>query len=411
MAEAAAALVLAALGGLMAVLFVQRRANADLTAKNNELADEQAKVQARFELARKAIATFHTGVSEDVLLRNEQFKELQTRLLREAAGFYGDLERLLEGQTDAKSRRLLAESHYQLGELTRKIGAQPEALAIHRKALASQRELAAANDADVEIQLDVARSLGAVGRLQRATGDTAGARASFEEQRDIAMTLEAESPTDPVRAELARSLDGIGAVLRETGKPNEALAAMRRALAIQQEPAEANPAALSFQSDLAQSLHNIALVLRETGRPDEALAAYRQARDIRQQLTDANPAVLSFQSDLATSHNNVGSMLSETGNLPEALKAWQQALAIRQHLVGLYPAVSEFQRNLANSHFNIGWLLSETGKPTEALAAWEKARDIRQKLADANPSVLDYQRCLAETLPFCWNRRAKPPRR
>src|SRR5262249_49044944 len=39
-------------------------ARADLAAKNTELKDEQAKVQARFDMALKAIALFHTGVSE-----------------------------------------------------------------------------------------------------------------------------------------------------------------------------------------------------------------------------------------------------------------------------------------------------------------------------------------------------------
>ena len=62
-------------------------------------------MQARFEMAQKAIAMFHTGVSEDMLLKNAQFKELRTKLLKEAAGFYADLEKLLAGQTDAKSRR------------------------------------------------------------------------------------------------------------------------------------------------------------------------------------------------------------------------------------------------------------------------------------------------------------------
>ena len=100
---------------MAAVVVVQARANRELGAKNNELAaknpelaDEQAKVQARFDMAQKAIATFHTGVSEDMLLKNDQFKELRTKLLKEAAGFYADLEKLLAGQTDAKSRKSLA---------------------------------------------------------------------------------------------------------------------------------------------------------------------------------------------------------------------------------------------------------------------------------------------------------------
>ena len=120
-------------------------------------------MQARFELAQKAIATFHTGVSEDMLLKNAEFKELRTKLLKEAAGFYADLEKLLAGQTDAKSRKVLADGYTQLGELTDKIGDQREALAVHRRALAIRRELAAADGADVETRLDVARSLHLVG--------------------------------------------------------------------------------------------------------------------------------------------------------------------------------------------------------------------------------------------------------
>jgi hypothetical protein len=52
--------------------------------------------------------------------------------LKEAAGFYTDLEKLLAGQTDAKSRKTLAEGYFHLGELTAKIGSKPEALAVHR---------------------------------------------------------------------------------------------------------------------------------------------------------------------------------------------------------------------------------------------------------------------------------------
>jgi hypothetical protein len=119
---AAAMLVVAALGGLSAVLAVQRRANADLSAKNRELDDERAKVEKRFELAQKAIALFHTGVSEEALLQNAEFTELRTKLLKEAARFYADLEKLLAGQTDTKSRKALAAAYFQLAELTLKIG-------------------------------------------------------------------------------------------------------------------------------------------------------------------------------------------------------------------------------------------------------------------------------------------------
>ena len=50
-------------------------------------------MQARYELAVDAIKTFHTGVSEDFLLKQDQFKELRDRLLKSAADFYGKLGR------------------------------------------------------------------------------------------------------------------------------------------------------------------------------------------------------------------------------------------------------------------------------------------------------------------------------
>ena len=84
---AAGAAVLVALVGTAAVLAVQTRANADLKAANAELAVANAKVtrantdleasnkreRARFTLAQEAIRMFHTGVSEDLLLKQKEF--------------------------------------------------------------------------------------------------------------------------------------------------------------------------------------------------------------------------------------------------------------------------------------------------------------------------------------------------
>jgi hypothetical protein len=215
-----AVLALAVVGGLTVVLAVQRQANAmqrqaniELEAKNAELAEQKEEAEIRFETAQKAIATLHTGVSEDFLLKNSEFKELRTKLLKEAASFYSNLEKLLAGKTDAKSRKLLADGYFQLGDLTAKIGDHKEALAVQRKALALRRELAAAPAADVETRLDVARSLRAVALVLRTTDDTAGMLSAFREQRDVAAALEAESPTEAVRAQLAHAHNGTGNAL------------------------------------------------------------------------------------------------------------------------------------------------------------------------------------------------------
>jgi serine/threonine protein kinase/tetratricopeptide (TPR) repeat protein len=375
----------------------ERQANAELAARNTELAAEQAKVEARFKLAHKAIALFHSGVSEDMLLKNAEFTALRTKLLKEAAGFYADLEKLLAGKTDTKSRKVLADGYFQLGELTEKIGDNKEALAVQLQALAVRRELAALPGADLETRLDVARSLKAIGYLRRSTGDVVATLSAFQELRDLAAALDAEAPTEAARTQLAFGHNGIGLVLISTGKPAEAIQEFQNALAIRQKLADANLAVPDFQRDLAHSHDNIGGVLNDMGKPAEALKELQKALAIRQKLAASNPAVTEFQSDLAWTHLEIGYAMVLTGKPSEALEEHQKALAIRQKLVDANPAVTEFQRELCRAHLNIGFALQRMGKPAEALHEHKKQLAIAQKLADANPDVTELQGILSES--------------
>jgi serine/threonine-protein kinase len=110
----AAAAGLVALVGLVAVAAVQTRANA-------ELARSKAAVQARYDLAVEAIKTFHTGVSEDFLLKEESFKDLRDRLLKSAVDFYERLGALLKDETDLPSRRALLQANYEVAALADKV--------------------------------------------------------------------------------------------------------------------------------------------------------------------------------------------------------------------------------------------------------------------------------------------------
>jgi eukaryotic-like serine/threonine-protein kinase len=379
---------------------VATRARAQLAAKNDELAAEQAKVQARFDTAIKAIETFHTGVSEDALLKNAEFKELRKKLLEEAARFYDDLKRLVAGQTDVKSRKTLAMGYFQLGELTDKIGDKKVALAAHQKALALRRELAV-EGADVETRLDVARSLFAAGTLLRSTGDPAGALSAFQEQRDLAAALEAESPTGAVWAQLAFAHNGIGFVLDDTGKGVEALDAFRKALAIYQKLPESGQyqdpgQGPKFGRQLQAGTHmSIGVVLALAGKQAEGLESFRKASDIMQKLADANPANPSVQAYLADSYVNLGAVLIDTGKPEQALEPFRKALAIRKKLVDVSPAVTEFRLGLGWSHFTLGAALLNTGKPAEAQVAYRKALAIFQKLVNDQPAVTALQGDLA----------------
>jgi tetratricopeptide (TPR) repeat protein len=379
-AAAAAVLACVVVGGLGGVVLLQRRANAALAA-------ERQRAEARFELARKAIATFHTRVSQDALLRNAELKGLRTSLLKQAAGFYADLQGLLAGQTDAESRRLLADGYFELGELTAKIGETPEALRVHREALAVRRELAAA-DPTPAARLDVARSLNAVGRLLLETGDRPGSLAARWEQRELAAAVLAESPGDEARDVLAAGHRGLAEALWPDA---EAVPTLQEAADLWQALADSHPGVSRYRRDLGLSLSRLGGMLDIRRDRAAARAALEKAVRIQQGLADAHPADAGLQDDLTHTLNRTALLLGEMGKGSEEVGLMERALAVRQGLVRAYPAVSTFQLNLARSHRLLAGSLARAGRTSEAVDHYAHARVALKKLAADNPAVTEYR--------------------
>ena len=357
----AAAAVLAGVVGLSAVLAVQARANATLADKNTALTAANAKIEARYNLAVEAIKTFHTGVSEDFLLKEEKFKELRDRLLKSAADFYGRLGALLGKETDIASRRALAQSNFELADLTGKVGRNEDALAAHRAVLAAREALAAEPGAGALAKVDVGRSLIAVASLLEATSKTDEALASYRRSESLLAGLAGADPA--ARAALADCRSRLGGLLSRTGKIAEALAAYKLARADQEALADVPGASNDARHDLADTINRIGDLLSSTGKPAEGVAELRRALAIRQKLADDNPAVTGFRSSLAGTHNHLGWWLSRTGKPAEGEAEFRKAMAIQQKLADDNPAVTDFRSELAGIHNDFGVMLRDMGKP------------------------------------------------
>jgi serine/threonine-protein kinase len=406
----AAAALLAGVVGLAAVLAVQTRAKAELArslanetqanqnlaAANVELARSQAAVQARYDLAVEAIKTFHTGVSEDFLLKEELFKELRDRLLKSASDFYGKLGALLGKESDAASRRALLQANSEVADLTSKVGQSEAALAAHRQVLVAREALASEPGSDTEIKADVGQSQTTIAGLLASTGQSGEALATYRQAEGLLAELVRSAPASTsARSALAACRSGLALLLSEMGRSSSAEAEYRQALALYQKLAEENPAVTQFRHRLAGGHHNHAMLLSATGQPAAAEAAYRRALAISQKLAEENPALTQFRSFLANHHNNLGNLLKATGRPAEAESEYRRALAIRQKLADDNPAVTQFRDALAGSHGNLGFLLSNAGRPAEAEAEFRRALPLFQKLADEHPKRIDSHASLA----------------
>jgi eukaryotic-like serine/threonine-protein kinase len=388
---AAAVALVAGVVGLSAVLAVQTRANAELTRSH-------AAVQARYDLAVDAIKTFHTGVSEDFLLKQDQFKDVRDRLLKSASDFYGKLGALLGKESDLASRRALWQANYEVAELTGNVGKPEDALTAHRQVVTAREALTAEFPADSEIKADVGRSLTAIALLLEITGRTEEAEAAYRK----AETLLAEvAPTTAegvtVRAVLANCRSRLGWLLHTMGREDQALAVFRLARADQEALATTAMATAESRRDLALTISRVANLLAESGKSSEAEAEFRKSLAIQQMLADDNPRVSDFRSQLAMSHNKLANLLSRTGKLSEAVAEYRKALTIQQKLADDNPAVTEFRSRLSSSHQRIAWVLSNTGKISEAEAEYRKALALYQELADDNPAVTEFSNGVAWT--------------
>ena len=226
----AAAALLAGVVGLSAVLAVQARANAALADKNTALLAANAKIAARYNLAVDAIKTFHTGVSEDFLLKEDKFKDLRDRLLKSAADFYEKLGALLKDDTDLPSRRALVKANYEVADLADQVGRKEDALALHRRVLAGREALAELPGADPATAVDVARSLVAVGRRTGRHGKTDEALAAYERARSAVAAADGSPPEDAAaRSAFADAGYAAGELLRTIGRTAEALRALEQA--------------------------------------------------------------------------------------------------------------------------------------------------------------------------------------
>ena len=294
----------------------ERKANTDLASAN-------AKVQARYDLAVDAVKTFHTGVSEDFLLKEEKFKDLRNRLLKSASEFYGKLSSLLGKESDFASRRALAQSNFELADLTKQVGRPEAALAAHRAVLAMREELAADPGADAGVKADVGRSLTGVAFLLDLTGRREEGMAMY--RRSEALLAGFADSDSAARSALAACRTAMARRLVAAGRVSDALAACRLARADQELLAALPGASNDARLELADTIGFIGHLLWYTYEPARAAAELRSATAMYRRLADENPGVFKFSEGVATSHLDLGLAIECAGKQAESEAAFRTA--------------------------------------------------------------------------------------
>jgi hypothetical protein len=235
----------------------------------------------------------------------------------------------------------------------------------------------------------LARTLNNLGSLCRETCDFVTARVAFEKSLDIRERL---STVDPqiYEGDLAATLGNFSALYRDTQDFSAARGACEKARDIYARLAATSPQ--RYEGHLAITLNNLGQLYKEANEFTAARKLFEEARDINVKLVSINGQ--KYEGQLARTLNNIGLLCVETRDFAAARVFFEKSLYIRKKLSNIDPQM--YQVDLANTLHNISVLYFDMHDFSRARVACEEARDIYAKLAAAEPQV--YANDLALTL-------------
>jgi len=255
-------------------------------------------------------------------------------------GLFEPAERQLRAAADVGSRTaenplVRAESHVRLTNLLYQAGKYEDAEAAAREALRLRREALGPAHADVAMSLD---DLGAV---IMARGDPDRAEPLIREA--LALKRQVLAPDDP---KIANSLNNLAYLIWRKGDPKEAESLFRESLDIDRR--NLGPE----HPEVPLKLLNVAVVVRDQGRPDDAEPLVREAIAIqRKVLGERHPT-------LANSLGVLAGTFEDRGDYAEAESVLREALAIA--------TAANVQLDVARLQSDLGWVMWKAGRYAEA---------------------------------------------
>lgn len=224
-------------------------------------------------------------------------------------------------------------------------------------------------------EIEEARGLYGIGRLQLVRNDFPAARRSLEAALELFRRHGASA------AETADTVDALADLLVELGHLDEALVLIRGSLARLE--GEGDSASLAK----ASAYERLGKALRIRGRGDEAIAACRRAAEIyRRDLGEDHPKTLRTQTAFAA-------LLGQAGRLEEAEALLRRGYELQQRILGPeHPSTLVTLHNLASNRLRAEDLGTAQGLFEQEIEERRGRADVYLAMAYYNLSTIHLRR-------------------
>jgi len=222
--------------------------------------------------------------------------------------------------------------------------------------------------------------------IQNLPGATAPRKLLLDRALQYLDSLANESSGDvSLQRELAAGYLRIGSLQGSTldaslGQTNDGLASFKKAVAIREGVAKANPSNLSDQLNLATARRSLARMLDSAGQPG-ARKQTEQALAITERLVTLGNASLEVLGERAIEYEMLSDLQDGSGDQTGALDSIKKSLTIREDLLKASPQDKKLQRGAAIGNVKVGTALSQMGSRTEALEFYRSGLNLLESLA------------------------------
>lgn len=180
-----------------------------------------------------------------------------------------------------------------------------------------------------------ARAFHLVGTIQQTQSNLGAAQAMFEKAKEFTLDLLVRDPSNPKRIfEHSQSVYWVGSVDWARGNFEAAEAAFREYKDLAEQLVTFDPANSEWMTELAYAESNLGTVLlRQRGKPEQALTHFEKALVLFQQLSEASPQDRSLLRDLADAHSWTADTIYIVGTLNQVMTHRVSEVSIYEHMV------------------------------------------------------------------------------
>jgi non-specific serine/threonine protein kinase/serine/threonine-protein kinase len=222
--------------------------------------------------------------------------------------------------------------------------------------------------------------------IQNLPGATPARKLLLDRALEYLDSLSKEAGGDTsLQRELAAAYLRIGTVQGSTvdaslGQTDAALSSLRKAVAIRERIARANPNNAEDQLNLAIAYRNLARVLRGAGRL-EARTPIEQSLAITERLSNQAKPSLEVDRERSIEYEVLANIQDESGDHAGSLETQKKACAIAQDLLKANPVDRGVKHMAAICTVELGLGLTELGQRNEALQFFQTGLDLFESLA------------------------------